>query len=163
MTLTITPKPTRSETSFDQRQAMVRRAAAGETAAEIATALGVSVWTVGRWVRAFRRDGEAALRPKSRRPHTRHPQTTPQPIVDRIQSIRTAHPGWGARLIRNQLLLEGVESVPSETTVQAWLRRLGFDLVRPPTGKPLGWHQEVPAPTKPTWQADHKLKGGSGC
>jgi len=154
------PKPTRSETELADRQRMVALADQGWTYAAIAAAIGCSVWTVGRWVRAARRSGPAALAYKSRRPTTPHPLTTPPAIQERIVALREAHPGWGPRLIQRQLRREQLATVPSEVTIRQWLRRHGFPSLRPTTAKPLGWATAA-AVSGPVWQADFKQKGGS--
>lgn len=154
-------KPTWSELSIDQRREIIRLHQVGLPYAAIAERVACSLWTVGRWVRAWHRDGEAALAYKSRRPTSPHPRTTAVTIQDQIRAIRHAHPGWGARLIRRQLVLDGVSDIPSEVTIHAWLRRLGFELVRPATAKPAGWRERRPMPLGPVWQADFKQKGGS--
>jgi transposase len=129
---------------------------------EIAAHLGCSRWTVGRWVRVFRQGGEPALTYPSRRPQTPHPLTTPPPVQARIRAIREAHPGWGARLIRRQLDREGSTPLPSEVTIQAWLRRWDFPLVRPLRHKPVGGPTPAPAGASPRWEVDFKEKGGAG-
>ncbi|MGA7672781.1 MAG: helix-turn-helix domain-containing protein [Nitrolancea sp.] len=153
-------KPTRSETDVAARQQMVAWAEQGWTYAAIAAALGCSLWTVGRWIRAARRGGDAALGYKSRRPHTPHPLTTSVAIQERIRAIRQAHPGWGPRLIRRQLACEESPTLPSEVTIRHWLRIQGFPTLRPAATKPLGWSTPPPEPG-PIWQADFKQKGGS--
>jgi transposase len=158
----VATKPTVSECSHAERQEIIRRTDAGESAPAIAAALGRSVRTVTRWRSAYRRQGEAGLAYHSRRPHHAPPHTTPPQVVDRIRTIREAHPGWGARLIRRQLLLDGVRPLPCERTIQSWLGRLGYPPVRPPTGKPLGFPQPPPAPREEAvWEVDHKQKGGA--
>jgi transposase len=154
-------KPTRSETAQDERMRMVRLHAEGQSYAAIAAQLGCSAWTVGRWVRAHAAGGPAALAYRSRRPTTPHPRTTPPAVQERIRAIRSAHPGWGARLIRRQLVLDGVAPAPAEGTVRRWLARQGFPAVRPPRGKPLGWTTPSASGT-PVWQVDFKQKGGPG-
>jgi transposase len=154
------PKPTATETSLAERQQIIRLTAEGQSAAIIAVRLGCSARTVYRWRKRYRAEGEAGLQPRSRRPKRRHPQTTPAVVVERIRAIREEHPGWGARLIRRQLLAEGVTPLPSEGTLQHWLKRLGFGLVRPPVGKRLGWRPPEPPPSNARWQLDHKQKGG---
>jgi hypothetical protein len=82
-------------------------------------------------------------------------------VVAQIRTIREAHPGWGARLIRRQLLLAGVRPLPSERAVHTWVRRLGYGPVRR-RHKPLGFPQP-PAPATrddTVWEVDHKQKGG---
>jgi transposase len=154
-------KPTRTETSLEQRRVMVRLAEVGWTVAAIAAELGVSRWTVGRWLRRAGAAGAVGLAYRPRRPKTPHPQTTPPAVRARIRAIREAHPGWGARLIRRQLAREGIAPLPSEVTIQRWLARLGFALLQPHTGKPLGWATPAVDPTEEVWEADFVEKGGS--
>jgi transposase len=158
----VTAKPTISACSLQERQEIIERTQAGVRATTIAAALGRSVRTVTRWRSAYRRAGADGLAYHSRRPHTRPAHALPDAIVARIGAIRAAHAGWGARLIRRQLLLEGSTPLPSERTVQAWLHRLGAGPVRVPPGKPLGFPQPAPAPRDDTvWELDHKQKGGA--
>lgn len=154
-------KPTSSETSVEQRRMMVRLHQQGWSYAAIAVHLGCSCWTIGRWVRAHAAGGDAALAYHARRPHTPHPQTTAPAVQTRIRTIRQQHPGWGARLIRRQLALEGGTALPSEVTIHHWLGRLGFPLVRPRVHKPLGWTNAAALPATPVWQTDFKQKGGA--
>lgn len=154
-------KPTSQETSLAQREQMVALAAGGWTRRAIAVEVGCSPRTVQRWLRRARAAGSAGLAYRSRRPRRPHPQTTAPAIVARIDAVRRAHPGWGARLIRRQLVLDGLAGIPSEVTVQAWLRRLGHAPVQPPRHKPLGWSTPPVAPSEAVWQADFKAKGGS--
>lgn len=159
-TTTMPPKPTATETSLAERQSIIRLTAEGQSAASIAMRLGCSARTVYRWRSRYRETGVAGLQPRSRRPKQPHPQTTPAVVVERIRAIRETHPGWGARLIRRQLLSEGIAPIPHEDTIQQWLKRLGFGLVRPPVGKRLGWSPPDPPPSNARWQLDHKQKGG---
>jgi transposase len=153
-------KPTRTETSLEQRRPIVRLSGAGWSAAAIAAELGVSRWTVGRWIRRAPVAGAVGLAYRPRRPMTPHPPTTPPAVRARIRAIREAHPGWGARLIRHQLARAGIAPLPAERTIQRWLARLGFALLRPPTGQPLGWPTPATAPTEEVWEADFVEKGG---
>jgi hypothetical protein len=141
---------------------MVALRAQGWSYAAIAVELACSPWTVGRWVRAHAAGGPAALAYHDHRPHTAHPLTTPPALQAQIRAIRAAHPGWGARLIRRQLALDGVRTPPSEVTIHQWLRRSGLPLVRPRRHKPLGWTGDPVTAATPVWQADFKQKGGSG-
>jgi transposase len=152
-------KPTVSECSLDKRQEIIRRTDAGESAPAIAATIGCSVRTVTRWRSAYRRAGEEGLTYHRRRPLHPAPHTTPPAVVDQIRAIRDEHPGWGARLIRRQLLLAGVTPLPCERTVQHWLTRLGCPPVRT-RHKPLGFPQPDAAPRdNSVWEVDHKNKG----
>ena len=153
-------KPTSSETSMEQRRLMVHLHEQGWTSTAIASELGISRWTVQRWVRRYRAAGEVGLAYRPRRPRTEHPQTTPGAVRTRIRELREAHPGWGARLIRKQLEREHWEPIPSEVTIQHWLARFGFALLQPRIGKAIGDTPPAPDPDEECWQADFKEKGG---
>jgi transposase len=153
-----TRKPTSSETSLAQRQQMVSRHAAGASYQQIADALGVSRRTVMRWVTRERRAGADALAYRSRRRQQPHPATLSAARVARIDALRRAHPGWGPRLIRRQLLLDGERAVPAESPIRRWLRRLGHPSVRAAPRVPLGWRCPRPTPGESVWQIDFKEK-----
>lgn len=155
-------RPTATETAYQDRVRIVELAAAGWTRPRIAAELGCSVRTVQRWLARARGDGLDALGYRSRRPHTPHPLTTDPAIVARIDTLRQAHPGWGARLLRRQLLVEGWSGVPSEGTVGRWLRRLGYPSAPVVRHKPLGWPTPPQTSDAVVWQMDFKEKGGSG-
>ncbi len=56
--------------------------------------------------------------------HKTHPQTTPQPVVDRILALSLAHPGWGCCRLSAMLKLEGASV--SSPTVQNILAKHGM-------------------------------------
>jgi transposase len=157
----VATKPTSSECSRAERDEIIRRSAAGASTAQIAASLGRSPRTITRWRSAYRRQGEAGLAYHSRRPHTAPPHTTDPAVVARIRAIRDQHPGWGARLIRRQLKLDGITPLPGERTVHAWLGRLGYPPVKPPTPKPLGFPQPAADRDDTLWEVDHQKKGGA--
>jgi transposase len=152
-------KPTVSERSLDRRQRLIHLTARGASARAIAAQLGCSLRTVYRWRARHRRAGDAGLAYRTRRPRTAHPQTADARLVARIRAIRQAHPGWGARLIRRQLRLDGEAAVPSERTIHAWLTRLGVGRARPAASKPLGWPTPAPDAHDTVWEVDFKQKG----
>lgn len=155
---TILRKPTVSETSLSAREQMVARHAAGESYQQIADGLGCCRRTVMRWVRRADRDGVDALGYRSRRPRQPHPATLTAEVVTRIDTIRRAHPGWGPRLIRRQLDLDGAVSPPAESTIRRWLRQLGHPPLRAAPRAPLGWSCPLPTPGERVWQIDFKEK-----
>jgi Helix-turn-helix domain len=79
-------KPTRSECSHAEREEIIRRTEAGESAPVIADSGGCRVRTITRWRSAYRRQGEVGLAYHSRRPHTTPPHTTPPAVVARIRA-----------------------------------------------------------------------------
>lgn len=55
---------------------------------------GVSRKTGYKWIGRYEREGARALEDRSRAPH-RHPQATPQHVVEAIILLRRHHPRWG--------------------------------------------------------------------
>jgi transposase-like protein len=80
-------KPTKSY-SFEFKLALVERFLAGEPAPELAVEAGLSSRELlQKWVRAYRRDGADALRPKTRgRP--RKPAAPPPPEISELDRLR---------------------------------------------------------------------------
>ena len=70
------------------REILVRRVLdEGHTPMAVATAMGVCVRTVRKWVGRFQAEGVAGLQDRSSRPH-RSPARTPAPIAEQIAALR---------------------------------------------------------------------------
>ncbi|CAA7621635.1 Integrase catalytic region (fragment) [Magnetospirillum sp. UT-4] len=70
------------------REVLVRRVLdEGQTPMAVATAMGVCVRTVRKWVRRFSAEGVAGLQDRSSRPH-RTPRQTPAHIAEQIATLR---------------------------------------------------------------------------
>lgn len=119
---------------------------------------GISRETGYKWWRRYEEGGEDALLDRSRAPR-RHPNETPDAVVNLVLRARTKHPFWGARkliawLERKQPDVE----LPAPSTVAAILKRHG--LVAPrrrrrraaPTGHTVG---DACAPNE-IWATDFK-------
>jgi transposase len=145
------------------RQTIVARHQQGESLAAIATALGLSRWTVRAIWRQYRRGGSPGLSPAY--PHCGPPQpTSPRPLYLAALVLKRRHPRWGADLIC-LLLARRWENlaVPTPRTLQHWWRRAGLQHTRA---------RRVPAPPIATsaphagWQLDAtarlRLADGSG-
>ena len=81
---------------------------------ETARRLSISRNTVRKWVRRYRKQGEAGLVDRSRRPK-RSPRKTPKEVEEAVLALREKH-GWGRRRIAQALGLP-------EGTVRHILRR----------------------------------------
>lgn len=114
----------------------------------------VSRKTGYKWLGRYRREGEAGLRDRSRRPRS-SPGTTPAVLEEAVLRVREAHPAWGGRKIRACLLAQGLKGAPAASTITAILRRHGFlDLEE--SRKHKAWRRfEAPAPND-LWQMDFK-------
>jgi len=77
----------------------------GKEAREIATALGISVRTLRRWIRAYRAGGSQGLRPRKPGPEG-GTNSIQKRIEDRIVMLKQRHPSWGARRIKYQYDLQ---------------------------------------------------------
>ncbi len=70
------------------REILVRRVLDdGHTPKAVATAFGVCLGTVCKWVGRFRAEGVASLQDRSSRPR-RSPQRTPAPLAEQIAALR---------------------------------------------------------------------------
>ena len=128
----------------------------GRTKAEVARSYGVSrTWVhelVGRW----RREGDAGLQPRSRRPHT-SPGRTPQAVEDAIVAWRKrlSDDGLdaGAATIAVHLARDGM-TPPSTATIWRILTRRGFVTPQPqkrPAASLIRFEADQP---NERWQAD---------
>jgi transposase InsO family protein len=99
------------------REIMVCRVVAGQTPKAVATAFGVCVKTVNKWVGRFQADGSAGLFDRSSRPH-RCRRPTPEAVADRIAELRRQR--WTGQQIAQEV---GV----SPATVSRVLARRGLN------------------------------------
>jgi transposase len=133
------------------RQTIVERHLAGASLPAIARALGRSPWTVRTVWRRYRDGGEAGLPPHyaaGGRPGPRHAPA----LYEAVLTLRRAHPGWGAGLIRTEVAARfPAQRPPHEATVRRWLRQAG--LSRPPSPPPA---PDPPRSRQPhaRWQLD---------
>ena len=89
---------------------------------------GISRKTGYKWVSRFKKGGFQGLHDRSKR-FKRHPNTTPQEVVDIIVGARKRHPTWGPKKIHTWLERRG-EQVPAVSTVGEILRREGMVVKR---------------------------------
>ena len=134
--------------------------------ADVARQYGVSPSWVSKLMARWRTDGDAALEPRSRKPHTR-PDATPTAIVDTIIGLRheLASQGLDAGADTIGWHLEHRHRITvSRATIYRILRRNG--LIKPePRKKPkssyIRFQADLP---NETWQADfthHRLADGT--
>lgn len=123
------PQPT----SFEQRVAIGELAQAGQTDAQTAQVLGLSVSVVRKWRRRGRA-GRAGLVSHLGRP-ARGPLSQAAPgLADEIWKLRTAHPGWGPLTLQTELARPSLgprRALPGRTQIAAFLK--AKDLTRPYT------------------------------
>ncbi|BCJ29585.1 IS481 family transposase [Actinocatenispora sera] len=114
----------------ERRLDAVRAVLAGAAVTEIAASVGVSRQTVHVWVGRYLAEGVSGLADRSHRPVSCPHRVGPDVEVV-VAEMRRAHPRWGAKRIRMQLLRRPLEDVvvPSTATINRILTRQG--LVRP--------------------------------
>lgn len=125
----------RSADAFTLRRCqMVLASARGERAPAVARSLGCSDQTVRHAIRAFDRDGVAALRAGSSRPHTVHPAFATEAAA-RLRALLHRSPRdfghptsvWTLELAAETAYAEGLTTKRvSDETVRATLARLGI-------------------------------------
>jgi transposase InsO family protein len=98
------------------RRVLVER----QTPKAVATAFGVCLKTVRKWIERFQAEGEAGLRDRSSRPH-RLRSPTPKESVERIESLRRE---------RRPALHIAKEVGVSPATVSRVLKRLGLNKLK---------------------------------
>jgi transposase InsO family protein len=94
----------------------------GLTVSEVAAAYGVSRQSVHSWIRRYEQEGLAGLADRSHRPRS-SPLQMPAAIEARVLELRRRRPTWGHVNIAHQLRREGVDPVPSLSSVYRALVR----------------------------------------
>jgi transposase InsO family protein len=103
------------------RAELVRRVLVeGQTPMAVATAMGVTSKTVGKWVARFEAEGPAGLVDRSSRPHCLY-RPTPAATAERIEALRRQR--WTGKQIAQ-------ETSVSPATVSRVLKRLGLSRVK---------------------------------
>ena len=138
-----------------ERREFVRLAEAEDAnMAELCLRFGVSRKTGYKWLKRWESDGESGLEDQSRRPRTSKFRTN-EAMELRVVEVRTQHPKWGGRKIRQVLIDQGVSDVPTSSTITRILHRQGMI-------SPAESHKHTPftsfEKTEPNdlWQVDFK-------
>ncbi|MBF6607103.1 MAG: IS481 family transposase, partial [Chloroflexi bacterium] len=103
------------------RAELVRRVLVeGQAPMAVATAMGVTSKTVGKWVARFEAEGPAGLVDRSSRPHCLY-RPTPEATAERIEALRRQR--WTGKQIAQ-------ETGVSPATVSRVLKRLGLSRIK---------------------------------
>jgi transposase InsO family protein len=94
----------------------------GATVTDVAHRYGVVRQTVHTWLREYANHGLVGLAEGSSRPASCPHQMVPE-LEARIVEWRRAHPTWGPRTLVNRLAREGIDPVPSRSSVYRALVR----------------------------------------
>jgi transposase InsO family protein len=137
----------------------------GRSVAELAKAHGVHRSWIYKLLARYREGGYEALEPRSRAPRSK-PSKTPEEVVGAIVSLReqllSQGHDCGAETIAHHLARQGIDDVPSVSTIWRILRREGLVVPQPqkrPRCSLIRFEAELP---NEMWQADitHWRLGG---
>jgi transposase InsO family protein len=106
----------------EQRYQAVLEVLQGASVTDVARRYGVARQTLHGWLRRYAAEGLGGLVDRSSKPDS-CPHQTPVEIEVRIVEMRRAHPGWGPRTIGYHLEREGVDPVPSRSSIYRALLR----------------------------------------
>lgn len=126
----------------------------GANLSELCRRFGISRKTAYKWRDRYDEAGNKGLQDRSRRPH-RSNHRTPEPVEQRVLSMRDAHPAWGGRKIRRRLQDLGHTALPSVSTLTEILRRHGR-LDTAESAKHTAWQRFEHAAPNRLWQMDFK-------
>jgi transposase InsO family protein len=108
---------------MEQRyQAVMAVVQDGWKVTEVAQRLGVARQSVHNWIARYEAGGLAALTDRSHRPASCSHQISAA-LEALICELRRNHPGWGPRRIEHQLAKQGVEPMPSVSSIYRCLKR----------------------------------------
>jgi transposase InsO family protein len=118
--------PWKESSLMSQRLELMRLMLAEDAnVAELCRRHRVSPKTAYKWLARYRAEGEAALRDRSRRPHS-SPRRSDAELERQVVELRGKHPAWGGRKLRRRLPRQSDDSLPAASTVTAILRRHGL-------------------------------------
>ena len=129
----------------------------GRSKSEMAREYGLSRFWVQTLVKRFEAEGEAAYRPRSRRPDS-CPHAVGVELEDRILRYRKdlSKNGLdaGAETIAAHLAAGGISPVPAVSTIWRILSRRGFVIAQPQKRPRSSWHRFCAEQPNERWQAD---------
>lgn len=94
--------PWKESSVSDQRIQFVARKVQGESITDLCQEFGISRTTAYKWCGRYHEEGPVGLVDRSRAPLT-HPHAMSEDVSGDILDVRTAHPTWGAKKIRQYL------------------------------------------------------------
>jgi transposase InsO family protein len=147
--------PWKEVSMVDQRREFVSLALTRQVpVTELCRRFGISRDSGHRLLRRHAQQGEAALLPNSRRPHS-SPARTPDAMEQQVLVLRDRHPAWGGRKLARRLRDMGLTEVPAPSTITAILHRHGrIDPDQAARHRP--WQRFERAAPNELWQMDFK-------
>jgi transposase InsO family protein len=125
--------PWREITPMSERLNMCRLAMEGEfNKSELARDFGVSRKTAYKWIDRYRREGDAGVFDRSRRPG-KSPGCVSEDVVREVFELKASFPMWGPRKLHRLLEDRLGDAAPSKSTVARVLARAGLTDVREPS------------------------------
>jgi transposase InsO family protein len=121
---------------------------------ELCQRFGISRQTGYKWVNRYQAGGREALGDLSRRPHS-SPNRTCDELEARVLEVRSQHPAWSAHKISRRLKDQGLQDVPSHSTVNAILQRHGC-IGEKASDAATAWTRFERAEPNELWQIDFK-------
>jgi transposase InsO family protein len=117
--------PWKEATVISERYEFVVLASqAGANIQQLCDSYGISRTTGYKWLQRWQADGVAGLEDHSRRP--RHsPRRSSDEMEALVLATRDRYPTWGGRKVRAWLARQGVDPLPSASTITAILARHG--------------------------------------
>lgn len=131
-------------TTAEERISIGERWERGQTDAEIAEAMGCSVWVVRKWRRRYQEKGRAGLVSPMGRPKTGALGHFPPAVRERVREMREGNPAWGPDTIRAEWARDPTCQEcppPSRSRIAAFLKQEGYT-------RPYERHSELPQPEK---------------
>jgi len=138
--------------SFAERLEIGERWEAGQSDAEIAAALGRSIWVVRKWRRKYQHEGRAGLVTHWGRPAVGALGSFLEEVRRAIREMREAHPGWGPLTILTELKRDerfAGQPLPSRSRIAAYLKEQGLT-------RSYERHSDLPQPEEQAPQHPHE-------
>ncbi len=112
-------------TQVENRKSLAIRYYSGIwTMKELCEEYGISRKTGYKWLNRFEAQGEEGLQDLSRRPLI-VPHQTAFGVIEALMNKKLQYPKWGAKKLRRLLIKDGIDNVPSESTLHRILERCG--------------------------------------
>ena len=93
-----------------------------ESISHLCHRFNISRKTAYKWLKRFKEEGLEGLEERSKKP-IRSPSKVNGEVIDRLLELREERPAWGARKLRQFLINQGQDQVPSEASVNRILKR----------------------------------------
>lgn len=150
--------PWKETHKMDQRTEFALKSMKTTNFRELCREYGISAKTGYKWKQRFLERGLGGVQEESRRPHA-HPSELSEEVVCEIVRLKTAHPHWGPRKIRDLYERKKPGEIPSESSFKRVLERAGLTEPRKRRNRELGSRltsgKKAEAPNE-IWTVDFK-------